>query len=197
MEKDIEDLTETQKMLILLLGAKNFEPIINHLRLQKIFFYSLLLISESEEEKKELLEAVGFYPHKFGPYSETLEEDVEQLSLAGIIEYESLDEKTKNIRLTEKGKNIFNYLVKQFQEDLIKILEEAKDFLNDEKVTDKEVLAFIYTLEKDYTAKSNVIDLIEKNKVKYAINLYKKGKISIERASEIAEKSISDFKKLL
>jgi predicted HTH domain antitoxin len=193
----IENLTATQKLLILLLGVKNSEPIINHLRLQKVFFYSLLLMAKNQKEKEELLEESGFYPHKAGPYSETLEEDIEQLSLANIVEYKPTIKRAENIKLTEKGKEVFDFLITQTPEELIKILEESKDFLNDKNISDEEVLAIIYELEKEYTSKSSLIELIKRNKIKYAISLYKKGKISIERAAEIAGMSVLEFKNLL
>lgn len=197
MKEFIKSLTATQRILILLLGVKNLEPIINHLRLQKEFFYSLLLMAKDQKEKEELLEDAGFYPHKVGPYSETLEEDVEQLSLAGIVEYKSTVKRAEDIKLTEKGREVFNYIIRETPEELIKILEESKDFLNDKNISDEEVLAIIYELEKEYTTKSDVIELIKRNKLKYAISLYKKGKISIERAAEIAGISVSEFKNFL
>ena len=197
VEDIVKDLTLTQRFLVLLLGAKNFEAIINHLRLQKVVFYSLLLIAEDQEEKKKLLDEFGFYPHKAGPYSEIIEEDVEQLCLAGLLKYKPNEKRAEEIQLTEQGKQVFQLIKTQVKEELIKILEESKEFLNDKNISDKEVLAFIYSLEREYTTKSELVKKIEENKIKYAKSLYKKGKISIEKAAEIAGMSVSRFKNFL
>jgi uncharacterized protein YwgA len=197
VENIVKDLTLTQRFLILLLGAKNFEAIINHLRLQKVVFYSLLLIAKDQEEKKKLLDEFGFYPHKAGPYSESIEEDVEQLYLAGFLRYKPTEKRAEEIQLTEQGKQAFEFIKTQAKEELIKILEESKEFLNDKNISDKEVLAFIYSLEREYTTKSELVKKIEENKIEYAKSLYKKGKITIEKAAEIAGMSVLEFKNFL
>ncbi|MEM0476346.1 MAG: UPF0175 family protein [Candidatus Aenigmatarchaeota archaeon] len=193
----IEELSETKKLIILLLGINNFEPILNGLRLQKLLFYFALVASENEEEKRELLEYFNFYPHKAGPYSEYVEQELEELAKYGVVEYNLSDKRFEMIRLTEKGKEIFYKILSVSSRKLVAILQDIKELLNDREITDLDVLTLIYDLDKEYAMKSKWVEKVERNRVQTAIKLYKKGKISLERASEIAGLKVSELKQYL
>lgn len=187
-----KNLTEIQKLLILVIGSKNYQPMLSNMRLQKTIFLFLRRIAKNQEEKEKFFEFFGFYPHKRGPYSELIDEELSQLRYNNLVKIEN-----KKIELTKFGKIIFNNLIKSIPEDYKKILEDTKEFINDSEVSDIEILTYIYDLERDYAEKSEVNDLINRNRLKCAISLYKKGKISIGRAAELAGVSVSEFKEII
>lgn len=205
MSQSLEGLTSTQKLILLLLGVNSFKPVLNHLRLQKMLTYFLLILGENDNERRDLLMNAGFYPHKKGPYSELIEEEMNQMALEGLIDFEGDPTTARNIRLTPRGKEIFEELINKLsQKRHISILEEIKKYLNDQVVTDDEILAIIYLdilgqseLGKEFISKSTEIRRIEKDRTLYALRLYKKGKISLGKAAELAGLSISQFKDLL
>ncbi len=68
--------------------------------------------------------------------------------------------------------------------------------LFDDLTTD-EVCALTYFTFPKTTSESLILDRIIKNRKKSALKLYKKNKISVEKASEIAGISMKDFYELL
>lgn len=51
----MKKLSPIKKLIILLLGLNNFEPIINSSRLQQMIYYYILIISKNKKEKEKLL----------------------------------------------------------------------------------------------------------------------------------------------
>ena len=87
MEIDLED---EEKIIIYSLGALDGTPLKSKIKLQKLLF----LFSNVFDSYKELLE---FEPHLFGPYSETINQLIEDLETLGIIDIDGNKYKlTKN-----------------------------------------------------------------------------------------------------
>jgi predicted HTH domain antitoxin len=81
------------------------------------------------------------------------------------------------------------------KEELFKVLEDFKDFLND--LPDKEVLVFIYVSYPKFIEESAKWDELKQKRVDIAISLLKKGKISFSKAVEISGLNISGFQDVL
>ena len=77
---------------MLLLCAKNFEPIPGYTHIQKEMFLIHKLLPK-------LSDNVDFEPYYFGPYSEIVHDQVKQLILSDIVK-----EERKKLELTIEGK---------------------------------------------------------------------------------------------
>ena len=182
----MEDMSELQKCIVLLLKSKNNAPIRGDRWFQKELFLIAKNVNEIEEE-------ASFHPYKYGPWSENAEEQLNELEMDDVVSRAG-----KKMRLSDLGNKIADELKKSSQKDLFEIIDESKDLLND--LTDDEMLTLIYSAFPDYAEKSVVKCEIEKNRLNNAIKLYKKDKVSIQRAAEIGgvslDKFIRDAKKL-
>ena len=178
VEEIIEDMSELQKIMVILLYSNGEEPIIGktkfdkELKLQKEVFLVSQNISEIGKES-------SFDADYYGPYSETVVEEFKGLALDDVVQ----DNQT-SIRLLPLGKEIAKELVKSYNKKILDIVSDFKKLLNN--MSQEEILTLIYTSFPDYTEESVVKEDVMKNRIKVAIQLYKKGKISLERASEIA-----------
>lgn len=174
-----ENLTETQKFTLLLLSAKNSEPIKGKLWYQK----ELFLLSENNEE---LAEETDFEPDFMGPYSETADEELEQLESAEVVEKEG-----NKLKLTSLGQEIARKINDNTNIEEMQMIEDFKDFLND--LTEEELLGFIYFSFPDMTEESIKYENIKPKRKNIALKLYSKSKISFGKALEIAGINIDDF----
>lgn len=175
-----ENLTDLQKIIILLISSNQNEPIRGRLWLQKEIF----LISNNIKPLKEYADFEADY---MGPYSEILEEEESQLELDGILE-------TKNYRieLSDLGKELSKTLIKNIRnKEILNIISDFKNLLND--LPEDEMLAFIYMSFPDMKQESTKYEQLKHKLKNLAIRLYKKNKISIGKASEISGIPISEF----
>ncbi|NAZ26513.1 MAG: hypothetical protein GU343_03215 [Nanoarchaeota archaeon] len=97
--------------------------------------------------------------------------------------------------LTEKGIEEAEKIFKEFSKKEIDILEEVLDLFDG--TTNDEILAVFYFKVPGFSELSGPLPKIVKNRKKLAISLYRKGKISIGAASEIAGMNIKDFMEML
>jgi len=180
LEKRILDsLTISQKYAILLLSSNNFESIKGKLWYQK----ELFLLAKNIENLEKLTDFEGDF---IGPYSEIVDEESKQLEL-----YEILESEDYEIKLTNFGRKIAKLLDKKIDQKEKEVIFELKSFLND--MTQDELLCFIYFTYPEMTKESIKFDKINLKKKEIALRLYKKGKISLGKASEIAEIPIENF----
>lgn len=148
MTKNIDLHTQ---LVLKILNGLNSKPIDEKIKFQKIAFLVL-------RNFEELFEFFDFKPHKFGPYSESLDyalEEIKNKEEAGI--------EKDTIKITENGKKKLNELElitelsekeKKNKELIEKAIENIKeDFIN---FTSNEMLAFIYKSEPDYIGDSIV-----------------------------------------
>lgn len=175
----LENLSETQKYTLLLLSANNYEPVKGKLWFQKELF---LLAKNSDE----LAEQTDFEADFMGPYSESADEELEQLEFAKVVENEG-----NKLKLTGLGRDIAEIIGKNTSEDETEMIEDFKAELND--LTEDELLGFIYYTYPEMTKESIKIQKIKPKRKNIALSLYAKSKISLGKALEIAEMNIDNF----
>ena len=177
-----DELSITQKFAISIISANN-QPLKGKLWLQK----GLFLLSKNI---KNLDEDIIFESDLMGPYSEIVDEELEQLELMGLVKKDG-----NKISLTRYGGEISTIIKNNISNEEQDMINEFKELLSD--LTDDELLAFIYFSFPDYTEESiKIRDILSKRK-EIALKLFMKDKISIGKASEIAGISIEDIKKIL
>lgn len=176
MEEKME-LSPVQALLILLLGSRNYEPVKGKTWLQKEMF----LIVKNTGLKEE----VYFEPHFYGPYSETVDSELENLEILG------LAAENGEIRLTRKGREVYARLLKIASMEKLELIEEIKEELND--LSEDELLAYIYFSFPETTKEALRFENIKNKRVKLATSLYEKNIVSLGKASEIAGMNIKSF----
>lgn len=175
----LEDLTTTQKYTLVLLGVDSHSSVKGNLWLQKELFLLANLYEDLEEES-------GFEPYLLGPHSEFVEEEIDDLSQSGLVERMG-----SKLKLTEDGKDIYSVIAKHIDGKDLEVILDIKEFLND--LTEDELLGFIYFSYPKMRKESIKFETIKNNRENIAIKLFKKGKISTEKASEIAGISIENL----
>jgi predicted HTH domain antitoxin len=183
IEKIIKHLSELQKISILLLASNNFEPIKGKLWFQKEMYLLSKNINLLEEES-------DFEPDLLGPNSETLDEELEELEDIKIVK----EDENKRI-LTTLGQEIAKILISKTDKESLKIISDMKNFFND--MTKDEILGYVYFSFPEMTEESIEYKNILAKRKEIAISLFKKRKVSLGKASEIAGLPIEDFMKLL
>jgi hypothetical protein len=186
INEKIEQLNEVDKFILLLLGAKDSEPVPGQIHLQKEMYLLQNVFPQLQDE-------TDFEPYFLGPHSEIVANEEEELQRSNLI-----DVRGGQIRLTSDGKSVFQELIKRADKKEFEKIQEFKDFLND--LSKDELLAFIYfsypspeELEKESIEYK---ELLPKRK-RLAISMYKKDKISAQKAAQIAGMDLEDFLKEL
>lgn len=172
-----EYLSVTQKIAILLLGANLFEPIRGKLWFQKELFLVAINIPHLEEE-------TDFEEDLLGPYSETADDELEQLQIEGIVD-------KRKLRLTPFGRKLAKLLELKASKNLLQLVSDIKSILNN--LTKDELLGFIYFSYPEMRTESVEFERIKENRRPIAISLYEKGKVSLGKAAEIAGLSQEEF----
>ena len=186
MSSILNDLEPVEKYLFLLLYAKGPKKSLNeairgNLWLQKEVF----LISKNVEEL-----APEFEAYRLGPFSEALDESLDQLITSDYVQ-----RTREGLKLTKHGQEVAEEVWKNADKKTKQIIEDAKSLLND--MTNNEVLVFIYSTFEDMTKDSEIKDTVERNRRRVAFRLFRKGKISLQRAAQIAKISLEEFKQEL
>lgn len=175
-----KSLDNVEKIFLMLLRAGKNKPIPGNLWLQKEMF----MIAKNLQPLENYLE---FQPHLQGPYSESVENKLQNLEYKGFV-----SKRDRNIELTERGKEIVNEFYPSASKELIDLIEDVKNFVND--LTQDELLLYVY-YTYGMASESYELENIEQKREKLAKRLYKKGKVSLEKASELAGLSIFKFKR--
>lgn len=175
-----------EKYLFLLLysegGSKQkAEPVRGDTWLQKEMF----LIFRNVQTPREEFEA-----DYYGPFSETVDEYAEQLEISGYI-----TRSASGLKLTPKGEQIASEMWQDESEKNQQIIRDVKTFLND--MTIDELLVFIYSTYEKFAEQSEIKDEVERKRIDVAISLFRKHKISLKRAANIAKLSLQEFIALL
>jgi predicted HTH domain antitoxin len=165
-----DDLSLTQRISILLIGANSFQPVKGKLWFQK----ELFLIAQNV---KNLEEEADFEGDFIGPYSEIADEELDQLRREGIVEKEKVE-------LTPYGREVAKHLQQESPLNILKLISEMKSFLNN--LTKEELLGFIYYSFPEMREESVEFAEIERVRKQIAISLFKKGKVSLGKAASIA-----------
>ena len=175
----IEDMSELQKYIVLLLSANNKESIKGKTWFQK----ELFLIAKNI---KEVSEEASFNSDFYGPYSENAKEQLDELELDDVIVKDG-----SVVSISKLGSQIAQKLEQKTPKQRLEMISEFKSLLND--LNEDEVLTFIYFTFQEFTEESLVLDKIMKNRKQVALKLYKKEKISLQRAAEIAGEPLEKF----
>jgi hypothetical protein len=175
----IEDMSELQKYIVLLLSSNNKESIKGNTWFQK----ELFLIAENI---KEVGEEASFTSDFYGPFSENAKEQLDELELDEIVCKDG-----NKMFLSKLGSQVAQKIEQKTPKQRIEMISEFKGLLND--LNDDEVLTFIYFTFPGFSEESLVLEKIKKNRKQVALKLYKKEKISIQRAAEIAGEPLERF----
>ena len=181
MQAEIERLNQAEWIFLILLEADDGEAVPGSIWLQKEMF----LIAKNLKPLEEFLE---FDPHIQGPFSETVKNMLENLQYRGYVRKDR-----RKIELTDRGEKVVEVIYENATDELIDLIEDVKNFVND--LSKDELLVYIYFTYPDMTSESFELDEIELKREEVAMNLYKKEKVSLEKASELAGKSFSEFKR--
>ena len=182
-ENIFKDLSPVQKYILVLLRSNNFESIKGNLWLQK----ELFLLSQTYDDLKEESE---FEPYFLGPHSELVEGEFDDL-----LQVDLVMKVGNRIKLTNSGKEIADFISKKIKEEDRKIVSDLKEFIND--LSEDDLLGFIYFSYPDMRKESIKFNKIKQKRQMIAFNLYKKGKISMGKAAEIAGLTIEAFTNFL
>lgn len=175
----LEDMSELQKYIVLLLSANNKESIKGNTWFQKELFLIAKNIKEVEEE-------ASFISDFYGPFSENAKEQLDDLALDEVV--------VKNgnqVSLSKFGSQVAQKIEDKTPKQRLEMIAEFKSLLND--LNDDEVLTFIYFAFPEFTDESLVLEKIKKNRKQVALRLFKKQKVSVQRAAEIAGEPLERF----
>ena len=188
--RDLNDLFErlagSRRLLLLLylLYAKKGEPIKGVLWLQGEMFVIWRALNTDDR----------YYSIN---YLKSLLNDIDYLINLNLVEgnMEGI------YRITQKGKMLVDYLIekniiyKLLGRKTLDIIEDVKNLLND--LGRDELLGYIYFNYPESIEKSEEFKRIEREKVRITIQLFKKGKISLERTSEILDIPIEELIRMI
>jgi uncharacterized protein YwgA len=180
--KIMENINIVGRFILLLAGSKQSAPIPGPIHLQKEMFLLERVFPELEQE-------TDFEPYFLGPHSEIVQDETDELRRSGLLRIDK-----DGIQLSEEGKTIYRELATTASEVELSKIAEFKEFLND--LSKDELLAFVYFSDlTDENVESESIeysDLLGKRK-RLAMSLFAKGKVSAQKAAQIAGEDIQDF----
>ena len=177
LKKYYDHLEDEEKILLFSIGVLDNAPIRSKTKLQKLLF----LTSNVFEDYQDLLD---FEPHLYGPYSETVDEILNDL-----IKMELVIQDRGQYRLTDLGVELYDRL--KPKDELKFVLEDFKHFLND--LSNDELLTFIYVNYPKYTSEAVKWEELKERRVYYALRLLKKQKVSFAKAVEISDIPYIEF----
>ncbi len=148
-----------------------------------IFQKELFLIGDYIER---IGEAADFVPHIFGPYSEAAEVALGELVSLGLVR-----KVEGGYTLTPDGVRVWEKVCSVFHTEESEAIDDFKAFLNDLSVD--EVLLFVYINYPEYTHESAKLRDILKKRVPLSASLYRKGKVSLEKAAFLAGMNIESY----
>lgn len=148
-----------------------------------LFQKELFLIGDYIER---IGEDADFVPHIFGPYSEAAEVALGELVSLGLVRRSE-----GGYTLTPDGVRVWEKVCSVFHTEESGAIDDFKAFLNDLSVD--EVLLFIYVTYPEYTCESaRLRDILEK-RVPLSASLYRKGKVSLEKAAFLAGMNMESY----
>lgn len=189
MKKLFDDLKDNlgKQYILSLLDSNNQEPIKGKTRLMKeLFFISLNVPS--------LKKSLEFEADNYGPSSDVIMGYINDMSQMQLITAQKKGQNNNNViySLGEYGKKF----LKQEKLDLDnELVSEIKTLCHG--ITNDELLALTYFSFPEMTVESLVKEKIWARREKLAVGLYRKGKVSLEKAVEISGLKYTDFLDLL
>jgi len=164
--------------------GKRAEPIRGKTMLQKILLH-LRKGLEAGPSKHEM-------PHFYGFYDEEAGAAVERLEASG---YLRIDQQRNTMELTSRGVQEAEIVWSSLSQQERRLIRSLKEFFGNLSLD--EVLAVTYAKYPEFAIDSLVRNDLRKKGLSLAIGLVKKGKISLDLASRIANMRIKDFMRQL
>ena len=187
MEILFDDLKDNlgKQYILSLLDSNNQEPVHGKTRLMKeLFFISLNVPALSKEFE--------FEADNYGPSSDVIMGYIDDMSQMRLIVAEKRSHGNVTYSLGEYGKKFLE------QENLdldYELISEMKTLC--QGISNDELLALTYFSFPEMTEESLVKNRIWAKRQKLAVGLYRKGKVSLEKAVEISGLNYKEFLKLL
>lgn len=149
-------------------GADSAEPVTGITRIEKLAF-----LASRYDSLRPVFEQMDFQPDNFGPFSETVQDDLEYLRTLGLVEFKELENKRPRYddlsredserspptryKLTPKGKSVAEDLWGMFSRNETKAVEEIKKKYNHLPLN--QLIRFVYrTSDRVWTSKSAIAD---------------------------------------
>ena len=159
---------------------------ISKLSLQKgVFLYLLSISAKRNYNFKKVAQIAGFEPYKFGPFSEFLEGEVEQLK--GYNEVQISGNREENTKIKSSHEAAAKYELEKDEEEIMKNIK----FLID-NLTPTELAFYVYfnpAIEEDvreyFTSNSEIKEKLKNERLKYVKSLKNKSVIDNEAADLI------------
>lgn len=170
-----------EDLFLAVLYADNQSRIKGKTRLQKIIY----VISKSLK-----LSNFDFKPFNYGACSEEVMDLKQDLINSGYI-----TEDCSGIRLMKSALEYAKAAWDGLDEKTRNYIDNIKRFFNE--LTEDELIAYTYSQWPEDASNSLILDRFKNNRVNIAINLFKKGKVSLERGAIIAGMPLRDFMKTL
>ena len=179
-----EEYPAEEKYLYILLIAPGYTNKLNEpLKGSTWLHKTMHVISQNIDELN-----YDFDAHDFGTFSPDLQIIQTQNITSNIIEQKN---KHGPMCLTDKGSKIAKKLWDNISENERKIISETKSFLNE--MNRKELIAFSYSTFPETTHKPQINDEFNNTRFNSALSLFKRQKISLNKASSIAGMSEKEF----
>jgi Uncharacterised protein family (UPF0175). len=174
-----KNLSKIKVLILLLLDSLEGEPIRGKNLQKQIFLLSRYFGVENGE-------LYGL--NRYGPYSK-VDADLEQLALMNLVHVND------EIRITEEGRKVAEKIKGKMDEKKLKLIDEVKEWLKD--LNDDELTALIYFSFPEMAAESRELKRIRRKRRMLAVSLYAKGKVSLEKAADIAGMNLVNFMNFL
>lgn len=177
----LKGLDASQRVILFCLGSLH-RPLSEEVELQKLLFLSTVQLPDVFKD------TFTFEKYRKGPYSERINEDLSVLSNSGYVGCHDLG-------LTDAGYGLYDHIEKNVKEPLKSVLISNKEFVS--KLTEDELLTFVYTVFPEYTENSVVWNDLKKDRLKNAISMVKKEAITASQAARVAGMSYFEFEEEL
>jgi predicted HTH domain antitoxin len=184
ISKAINRLTNAERFFFLLLYAPSDNncptPVKGSTWLQKELFAISKSVPLVEEE-------ADYDAYRYGSFSETIDEIFDQYEISKYVEKDT----SGNIYLTTKGDKLSSALWESTDEQNRGLVCDIKREFND--MTLNELLLFMYVTYPETAENSDVRDKILRDRRSIALNLLRKGKVTLQKAAELAGMGLEDF----
>ena len=171
----------SKQYMLFLFDSLNEKPIKNKINIMKMLFFISINVPSLENQ-------FNFEADNYGPSSDVVERNLESLHQENFLKHDK-----DGYQLNRLGKEYLNS--RNFDNVDFVLIEDMKRLFDG--LTSDEVCALTYFTFPDTTSESVILERIIKNREKLALKLFKKNKISVEKASEIAGISMVEMYELL
>ncbi|MBQ2636319.1 MAG: UPF0175 family protein [Methanobrevibacter sp.] len=175
------DQNMSKQYMLFLFKALDEKPIKNKINIMKMLYFISMNVPCLENE-------FNFEADNYGPSSDVVIRNLETLNQENFLKNDY-----EGYKLDDAGNEYLKS--REFPNVDFELIEDMKNLFDG--LTADEVCALTYFTFPETTSESIIKDRIIKNREKLAVNIYKKGKISLEKASEIAGVNISKFNEIL